>query len=355
MASPSPAATATVSSPAASPTAASGLDDRFGFIVTSGSAIWLRPETDPRKRTTLTGRMFSVSPDGTQVAFWRASGGAEELFVLPAARPDQERSVYKVPTGQQGGQIVSANDGSGLLSTVQVIAVGVPGGAPVQRSTLITVDLRAANAATIIATLSDGRMHVALGWDRTADLAAAGESGVTSTSPRAPAMETYLTIKTRAPVDVTRRPVTDGIAIPLIAGSPDAKYVYGRTGDPIRVWPLADYSAGNTFEATGLAGKLLWRPGTAQLAWLAGSELKAYDVSSKSAVTLFRGLTQNPAGVADLQLFRADGSAAVVGPVTLGPGVVAPMTLLSLGSGTAVQFETAGAIGGGFIASSRLR
>ena len=350
----SAAASTPSAGPTASPAAAGGLDERFGFIVTSGSAVWVRPENDAQRRTTLTGRFSSVSADGTQIALWRATGGTDELFVVPAARLDQERSVYKVPAGQQGVQTVWANDGSGLLFTTQRPATpGSSSGPTVTSSTLVILDLRTASSATTVATLTDGRMHLPIAWDRSNNLAAAGESSVTSSSPRAPVMETYLTLKTSGTLDVTRRPVTDGFA--TIVGSSDAKYVYARAADSIRYWPLADYSAGASFTATGLTGKLLWRPGTTQIAWLAGQQLDAYDVGTKSTVTLFRGITRNSATGTDLQLFRADGSAAVVGPVSIGPGVVAPMTLVVLGSGTAVQFHTADAIGSGFMASVRLR
>lgn len=352
-ASASPTASAAIA-PTASPTGVAGLDDRFGFIVTSGSGVWLRPETDLQKRTTLTGRWFVASPDGTQVAFWRESGNSEDLFVMSAARPDQERSVYKVPAGQQGVQIVWASDGSGLLFTVQRPTAAAPTSGPtVLTSMLVTLDLRTA-ATTTVGTLTDGRVYLAIAWDRSANLAAAGESSVTSTSPRAPVMETYLTVKTGGPIDVIRRPVTEGFAIPLIVGSPDARYVYARS-DSVRFWPLADYSAMGSFQATGLRGKLLWRPGTTQVAWLDGSQLNAYDVSTKSAITLFRGIAPNPATGTDLGIFRVDGTAAVVGPVSVGPGVVAPMTLVSLGPGTSIQVDTGGAIGSGFIASVRLR
>ncbi|MGH2797280.1 MAG: hypothetical protein ACRDM0_06330, partial [Thermoleophilaceae bacterium] len=277
----------------ASPAAATGLDDRFGFIVTSGSAIWIRPETDPEGRTTLTGRFFVASPDGTQLAFWRESGGTDELFVLPAADPEQERSVYPVPAGQQGIRIVWANDGSGLLITIQRLATASTG-PTVLMSTLLTLDLRGATGATTLATLTDGRAHLPIAWDRASELAAAAESSVTSRSARAPVMETYLTVRTTGPVEVTRHTASDGFAIPLIVGSPDARYVYARTGESIRFWPLADHTAGGTFQAPGFTGRLLWRPGTSQVAWLAGSQLEAYDVSAERAVTLFRGVAQNP-------------------------------------------------------------
>ena len=168
-------------------------------------------------------------------------------------------------------------------------------------------------------------------------------------------METYLTIKTGATAEVTRRPVTDGLGIPGIVGSPEAKYVYARSADSIRFWPLADYGAGDTFQATGLTGRLLWRPGTSQVAWLVGAQLNAFDVNTKTAVTLSRAISQNPATRNDLQIFRVDGSAAVVGPITLGPGALAPMQLVLLGPGTVVEFDSGGAIGSGFIASVRLR
>lgn len=371
-ASPAPAETAAVTGAAASPSptvaaspapslatspATARLDDRFGFIVTSGSSVWLRPETDAQKRTTLTGRSFTASADGTQIAFWRDAAGTAELVVMPAARPDRERSVYKVPSGQQAAEIVWANDGGGVLVTV--LRAAAPGsGRTVAASTLIAVDLGAANAATTLATLTDGRAYRPIAWDRTANVAAAVESSVTNTSPVSPTVEAYVTFKTggSGTTTPTRTAVTDRLGIGSVTGSPDAKYVFGLAGaDSVRSWPLNDYAAGGTFNTPGRIGRILWRPGTAQVAWVNGSRLDAYDVGAKSSTTLFREIPANTGTGMELQLFRVDGSAAVIGPHTVGPGQAGSATLIAFASGTFVRFDMGDVIGNGFILSVRLR
>lgn len=326
-------------SPATSPTATtrSALDDRFGLIVTSGDAIWVRPETDPQRRSVLTGAMFRPSPDGTQIAFWRdgTDGPSSELLVAPAARSDQARSIHKVPSGQRGVEIVWASDGTGVLVT--------QAGVSARTQSLVTVDLRPPTRATTLASLTDGRTYVAIAWDRIAELVAAAESTVATGGPAAPFVETYLTIKPGLTPTVSRTRVNERIATPSIRGSPDGKYAFGDTADGVRAWPASDYSAGTTFQTTGRTGNLLWRPGTAQVMWLntRDLQLEAHDVATKTATTLFRGLAASPSTGVDLLAVRVDGSAAVAGPLA----GTAPRTLIDLKSGATTPVEMGSAFG----------
>lgn len=346
----------------ASPTAAAAtsparvtLDDRYGWIVTgpaaggSASEVWIRPEADPQKRTPISGAMFTASPDGAQVASWRASpsGESTDLVVFPAADPSQARSIYKVPTGQRGAWIVWASDGSGLLVTHQ--------GVDPRTESLVSIDLRASNTAVTLGTLTGGRGYVAIAWDRVADLIAAAETTVFTGGAAAPNLESYLTIKPGPTPSAVRTLISERIPSPRIAGSPDGKWAYGISADGVRTWPTSNYSAGTTFQPAGQTSLLLWRPGTTQLVWVNSRDrqLETYDVATKAATVLARGLQGDPASSStpSMQAVRFDGSAAIVGDVQGGTGWI----LVDLNSGASIPIERGTAFSNGLIASVRLR
>lgn len=336
-------------------TATSGvltLADRYGWIVSGPNAtgtasdLWIRPETDPQKRTPVTGAMLSASPDGTQVASWRPSPGGEltDLVLFPAPNPDQARSVFTLAGGRRGIEIVWASDGTGLLVRHQ--GVNAPG------ESLVSIDLRASNSAVTLGTMTDGRTYVPIAWDRATNLIAAAETTVYGGGAAAPDLQNYLVIKPGPTPSIDRTPIGDRIPSPTVKGSPDGRWAYGRGADGVRVWPTNNYAAGHTFQPAGLTGSLAWRPGTTHLVWVdtADKQLHTYDAATKAAAVVMRGLAPDPtSGGPSVGAVRFDGSAALVGRVQGGTRWI----LVDLSTGAQVPFDMGTAFGPGV--SVRLR
>jgi hypothetical protein len=329
--------------PSASPSgSAAVLDDRFGFLVTTGVAkTSLRSETGgppigvkPGFRADFDGTGFAVSGSGTSIAYWHTSAGGalpHELRIVRVGE-DQEQTLLTLPASQVGGTIVWSDDQSGLLYEVHSVeSIGGPGGGP-KTSSLESFDLRASQAnGRAYAMLTNGRVYAPIAWSPSANLVVAGETG------EGGFMSAYVTFSTATlpagQSPQTRIAVSDRIVMGSVQSSSNARFVLGTLLDSgaIRWWPLADYAAGKVVGTS--IGSAAWQPATARFAYVAGDDLVLYDVTNASATTAARGLRGK-----SVRTFRPDGSAVfLVG--------APPPTIVELATGRSGAVQAPGAVG----------
>ncbi|MDP9245842.1 MAG: hypothetical protein M3O64_04240, partial [Chloroflexota bacterium] len=157
------------SSPAGS-TAPGGAiyNDEFGFIVTDvGGTASIRKESNNARIVSIDGQGIAVSPDGRQVAYFTA----DQLKVASAASPSSVVFSSSLSANEHGGAIAWSSDGNGLVYAVNT-------GQQTISSTVRTLDLRSGGPAQVVLTsTAAGVILQPIAWDRSANLAAVGETG----------------------------------------------------------------------------------------------------------------------------------------------------------------------------------
>ena len=328
----SPAPSGATNSPSASPSSSPGvLDDRYGFLVTAGTAkASLRSETGgapvgvkPGFAADFDGIGFAVNRSGTSLAYWHtaAGGGTPHELRIVRIGDQEEQKLITLPTSQLGGTIVWSDDQSGLLYEVHSVEQIGPIGGP-KTSSLESFDLRATQAqGTAYGLLTNGRVYAPIAWSPGTNLVAAGETG------EGGFMSAYVTFTTATlPAGVSpekRVAVSDRMVMGTVhassdvgSGAPEPHFVLGALLDSgaIRWWPLADYAAGKVVSGSGsqIAGAA-WLPNATQFAYVLGDELVLYDVTKASATSVAQGVRGWT-----VRTFRPDGSAAVVFAQSLG-------------------------------------
>ena len=332
------------------------LNDDFGFVVSGGDGP---PHATIRKESDRTGtgtqfapQALAVSPDGTQVAFWTLSPGADraagpELHVLNV-NSGTERTLVTLSVDQRGGGVAWSSDSAALLYSVDT-GCSICGG-PIG-ATLNIYEL-AANGrhGVAIDTQTNTGWYRPIAWDRSANLAAAGllaEGG---------GMISYVTIRFNPDNSFSTQRVNTGasgrlgILMQSVRASTDAKFVLGVDfeSSDITWWPLADFTANKSHPGAGKRGAL-WRPGTHQIGFMSGEQLWLGDVDKAGALGLCCTAFSGASATSTIRTFRADGMAVVLGVADPNP-FLADYTLVRLGSdpkstsGDRVTFQDLGGL-----------
>ncbi len=363
IASPSPTGTPCVGpcGGATGPASSSGpttavYNDDFGFAIAEvGQATSIRAESSDRRLGTLDSQSPAVSPDGRQIAYWSSiSSAPQQLRLVSAADTSKARVLSALGTDERGGQIAWANDGSGLVYSVQV-----PKGGPPTSSVIRSFDLRGgavpAERTWLALTSTPGKLYAPITWDRTRfNLIVAGLTGDGAF------MEQYVTIHTDTPGSQRSDPVPVRIPMSSVKVSSDASFAIGLDLDAkgFTYWPLQSMNGAGHHPPEskyGVTGAV-WRPGTHEIGFIGPSnqfELCDVDKDLGQQVptcsrTVFSGVPEG----ASVRAFRADGTAvlfSVIPPAAGGLGQ--DFTLVTLGDGQRASFSDQG----GLFASVRLR
>jgi hypothetical protein len=361
------AATATTTT-SGSPAASQGgtiYNDDFGFVVNDvGTAPTVQPSANAHIRSESSGASiasfvhegFWVSPDGTQIAYWsaRSPGQPSQLVVARAANPQSVIASSSLSAGENGGRIIWGNDSS-------AVAYVIYGPAPATTGTIRTFNTRPGSAGpgqVVFQFTEAGKNITPIAWDRAANMLAVGVSVTGTTGVLTGVLTDYIIVDSATPgANAKRTPVSGRIAIGLLEGSSDAKYILGVDADTgFSYWPLASISSKVTpAEAKyGQAG-VAWRPGTHQIGFIGPSnQFWLCDVERNTPLgcgtTAFSGVTSG----ASLRTYRADGSAVLL---AVPGGAQTSYTLVRFGgdpkatSGDRVTFQDSD----GLRASVRLR
>jgi hypothetical protein len=327
--------------PTQSAPAATGIyNDDFGFLVAAGDvpAVNVRKESGGAALATITSVAVAISPDGQQLAFFVPEINAAKLEIAPAAEPARTQILVTLKTGERGIGIAWANDSSGLLYSV---AVAPPNGfgPTVTGSTLHTFDLRGTVTPdrVVFDKPQAGFVLQPIAWDRTSNVAAAGETG------EGGFMSSYdvVNLATSGDPTTTRSAVPVRMIMGTVKASSDARFVaaFDLDANGFAYWPLQTMSGAgrhppeSKYGSTGFA----WRPGTHELGFIGPSnQMWTCDVDKDTGQqtgtcgrTLFSGV---PDG-ARVAFFRADGSAVVLQQSSgSGPGALSTYLLVRIGT-----------------------
>ena len=359
-ASTTPATLSATPTPAA--TATGAFNDDFGFALTepgAGRTTTIRRESGARLGS-FDQVQFTVSPDGRQIAWFTLEGAQpQQLRIASAASVTQSQLVRTIGAAERGGTIVWSSDASGLLyQTHSVEPPPSPGSPPGDPSlyAIHTFDLRGTTTPDRVVLTSPTRGLVLhpIAWDRTANVAAAVETG------EGGFMISYDVLRIgAADVTVTKStaPNVQVLAFSMSA-STDAKLVLAMTfenGGSLWWWPLADFGAHKTITGTG-ARSGLWRPQTHEIGTIAtcpdagcvsNGALRLIDVDSGTSRIAYSSQTAN----LNLRTFRADGSAVILAAPQPSGAAVTDFTLVSLTGAAAISLKDVN----GLAASVRLR
>ncbi len=279
-------------------------NDDFGFIVSAGdiAAANIRKESSSARIGSFASQDYAVSPDGRQVAYWRASSGGSLLDVYTVSSGNA-RTIIGLST-QGGGAIAWSSDGTGVVVAANSADSSASGG---PTSQLITVDVASGDHVQI-AKRTDGRLYWPLAWNRGLNVVAGGVTG------EGGFMTEYFTIDTIATASATKSfPVQGRTTIGSVHVTNDTKWVLGVDIDTnaISYWPLFDYSQAKTVPvATAGKAGALWRPTTHQIGFIASSAFWLYDVDLADPQIGSAWFTVQ--GGSLLRTFRADGRAVVL-------------------------------------------
>ena len=349
---PSQSASATAAQPSASGTPARGgavYNDDFGFIVGErNTSASIRNESSNARLGSFNPanslQAVAVSPDGKQVAYFAAgaSGGPQQLRTFPAAGNATEQTLVTLAAGARGGSIVWSSDGAAVLYSTETGSFGISAGP--NSSTLNIYELAAngRHGTTIDSQNNTGWLYRPIGWDRSADLAAAamtGEGGF---------MSFYVTVRTTPDNSFTvNRADLKGAGMAPGRASSDAKVVVAAlSADTVAYWPLADVTARKTTR-TGTSAAL-WQPGTHKFGYIsADGAFILFQTDDGSATTVFTGVKS----FTNVAAFRADGSAVLLAAHEAPAAGSTDFTLYRLSDGTSVTFQELV----GLIASVRFR
>lgn len=348
-----PSATASASSPA-------GYNDDFGFVLTepgAGRTTTIRRESGARLGS-FDQQSFAVSPDGRQIAWFTPEGTQpQQLRIATAAGLPTSQLLRTLGADERSGSIVWSNDASGLLYTVhspETPTGVVPGSSATY--TVHTFDMRGTTTPDRVVLTSPigGLVFVPIAWDRTANVAAALETG------EGGYMTSWDVIRFTGTEAVTTKTavVPNGSMLAFsVSASSDAKLAVGGSfanGGSLVWWPLADFGARQTIPG-GTNGH--WRPQTHELATIGGCAgalacgpsggLRLLNVDT-GASRIAYGLT-----IANMNLrtFRADGSAVILyAPQAPGANTY-DYTLVPLSGAPPTTFKEVN----GLMASVRLR
>lgn len=224
------------------------------------------------------------------------------MRILDLARPGISTTIYKAPSGQYISGAAWSSDGTGILFASEGRSPpGSPVGSPPDPSLLV---IEAGGGAA--RTLDRGAgVYVPLAWDRTAGIAAAALSG------EGGYLSGYVTVRTSGNPAPKRAAMRDSSYVLSVEVSSDQRYALGiffQLGQPGRVvrwWKLADFAAMAEGPRVDSLFGVKWRPGTAEIGYIAAGTLHLFDVelgTTRSSGTL-------PAADHGLAAFRHDGSA----------------------------------------------
>jgi hypothetical protein len=162
-----------------------GLSSDHGLIVSTRDGFAIRSETDPavirriEPTRPLSEHAVAASRDGRLVAYWRPQSGqtGDALMLYDAATNADPRVLLQLSTGQMGGAMVWADDGSGLAFTSQLFRGPAPG--PGMRLQIIELKGGLASGQPKEIATSDGRtMLRPLAWIRETRTVSAVEGSV---------------------------------------------------------------------------------------------------------------------------------------------------------------------------------
>jgi len=325
-----------IASPTPAGSAAPVLNDAFGFVVIEvGSAATIRTETGTTAGS-INGVLYAISPTGDRVAYVVVEGGRGVVHIRTfAGNADRTGPSF----GQDDSGVTGmawSGDGTGLL-------IGTGRGAdtgpvPQPPARLQTFDLRD-GTLTVIATRQDGKVYAPVGWDRSAKVAAAAESGAGGFGTA------YLTFDlSQSPVLVRSSSIAGRMSIPR--ASSDSMLVLSQDIDSkeIKYWPLAFIEAMKSIGPATLGA--LWQPGSHRIGFISGDEFKLFAADDGSFSTVFRGIKAGTATQPgpNLRAFRADGSAVLLA-MSIGTGSGASdYTMTRLADGASATFQSTGVL-----------
>jgi hypothetical protein len=315
-------------------------DDDFGFLVgEKNSSMSIRKEsTDARLGSfnPTNPYVVAVSPDGTQVAYFAAGGGLQQLRIFPAAGNASEQTLLTLTEGARGGGVVWSSDGAALLYSTEKGNFGI-GGLPTDTATLNIYELAAGgrHGTTLATETGTGWLYRPIGWDRSANVAAAGMTG------EGGFMGKYVTVRTTAgtALTVNRTDMTAGsMVMGVVQASSDATVVSGVViggGSPsILYWPLADIAARKTAAMSPQSPR--WQPGSHKLGFITGDgSFVLYNTDDGSARTVVTGVPN----WSNVVTFRVDGSAVLLAAHEAPAAGITDFTLYRISDGAKATFQ----------------
>lgn len=281
------------------------LSDQFGFLLQVDGGFSIRSETG----TTIgqfVGSAPAVSRDGRRIAYWQGSGAGNELRLIDAAKPNDQRTLLTLPATERGGAgILWSPDGAALALPIWSVDSfeGIDGGPKVASLRTISVS---GGSSREVARLTSGRVLVPVAWDVDGGVIGAVETGAGGS------MSAYDVIPASGTtLGIERQDMQSGLV--GVQSSPDGKQVLAVSiyDNTVRIWPTANFSAAYPVRlSTGGLAKLTgarWRPGSDEVWWTRGPEIGRFIPPSGSLAVVY-----GSAYPATLGPFRPDGSAVVM-------------------------------------------
>jgi hypothetical protein len=148
----------------------------FGFVSTSANTMLIRNETTGAAPITITRALpqVAVSPNGHQIAYWRAlpAGTGYELFRADTSVPQSipgAAPLLRAPAGEVPGSLVWSSDGAGLVASTHTPVRSGLGSQPPAHASWFAIDL-ANSKVTEVAPAFASMVSIVHAWDRQRDL-----------------------------------------------------------------------------------------------------------------------------------------------------------------------------------------
>ncbi len=299
---PSPTANPNVTPTPAVSASQALLSDRFGFLLQISGGFAIRSETGTTIGQ-LVGFAPSVSPDGRQVAYWQGSGPGNELRLVDPAKPNDQRTLLKLPaTERGGGGILWSPDGAALVLPIWSADSfeGIDGGPKIAWLRMLNVST---GSLRDVAKLTSGRVLVPVAWDLGLSVIGAAETGAGGFM----SMYDVIPVNANSALQIERQDVQGRVI--GVQGSPDGKRVLGIWMDEntVHIWPTAIFGAAYPVGKGGTLTGARWRPGSDQVWWAVSNEVGWFIPQTSSSAVMY-----GAAGPVTIGPFRPDGSALVM-------------------------------------------
>lgn len=250
----------------------------------------------------------AVSPDGRLAAYFaQRQGEPWTLYLLDAARPNEQRVLATIPREIFGGRLVWSADGKGIA--FEVLDEGANQGVRPTYSAVRTIDL-STGAVQEVARVEGGDHYELIGWDRERSTIALRQA------PHAAPAETYIVL---SPAGKRTWALEGDYQMVTAPNGRDVAGVLCERSAGCGLWTWSIENFGNRVDrklGSGLSlGIIGWRPGTSELGLFigdVGAAANRVDLWSASGGlrTVLR-LSLAGSGFGSRTFFRADGSALI--------------------------------------------